>query len=255
MTDPPPAPGPAPARSIIIPACNEAARLPPTLERVLDYSRRRGISFEIIVVDDGSRDDTLERARALAARAPELRILENGVNRGKGFSVRHGMLAARGAVRIFSDADLSTPIEECDALEPWLTRGFGVAIGSRALGRSRVEVHQAWPREHMGKVFNLIVQAVALPGLHDTQCGFKAFTAGAAEEIFRRAEFDGFSFDVELLWLARRLGYRVREVPVRWINSPATKVDALRDSARMFRDVCRLRWGRRARPVRRGVGE
>lgn len=250
MTDPPPA-GPAPVRSIVIPAYNEASRLPPTLECVLDYSRRRGIPFEIIVVDDGSRDDTLDRAHAAAARAPEIRVLSNGTNRGKGFSVRHGMLAARGAVRLFSDADLSTPIEECDTLEPWLSRGFDVVIASRALGRSRVEVHQAWPREHMGKVFNWIVQTVACPGLHDTQCGFKAFSARAAADIFRLAEFEGFSFDVELLWLARRLGYRIREVPVRWINSPATKVDAMRDSMRMFRDVCRLRWGRRRLPVRR----
>jgi dolichyl-phosphate beta-glucosyltransferase len=222
--------------SVVIPAFNEADRLPPTLERVFTYLRGRDASFEVIVVDDGSRDETVARARAAGAT-----VLPNEVNRGKGYSVRRGMLAARGARRLMTDADLSTPIEDLGRLMAALDGGFDVAIGSRALPDSNVEVHQPWYRENMGRVFNGLVRLLAVPGLKDTQCGFKLFTAEAAQAAFSRALLDGFSFDVEALYLARRHGFRIAEVPVTWRNDAASRV-GLWSGFRAFPDLLRIRW-------------
>jgi dolichyl-phosphate beta-glucosyltransferase len=228
----------APDLSVVIPAYNEAERLPPTLERVLRYLRARGGTYEIVVVDDGSRDRTAERARAAAGE--DLRVLANEGNRGKGYSVRRGMLAAHGARRLMTDADLSTPIEDLERLAARLDQGYDVAIGSRALPDSNVEIRQPWYRENMGRVFNGAVRLLALPGLKDTQCGFKLFTAAAAEAAFSRARLDGFSFDVESLFLARRLGFRIAEVPVTWRNDAASHV-GLWSGFRAFPDLLRIR--------------
>jgi dolichyl-phosphate beta-glucosyltransferase len=205
-----------PELSVVVPAYNEAARLPATVARLERYLAER--PHEILIVDDGSTDGTVEAAQA-AAQAP-LVVLRNEGNRGKGYSVRRGMLAARGARRLMTDADLSTPIEELARLEAGLDAGHDVAIGSRALPGARLEV--------------------ALPGLRDTQCGFKLFSARAAEAVFAAARLDGFSFDVEALFIARQLGYGIAELPVVWRNDAATRV-GLRGGFQAFPDLLRIR--------------
>jgi dolichyl-phosphate beta-glucosyltransferase len=217
----------------VIPAYNEGRRLPPTLEKVQRYLAGR--PHEIVVVDDGSRDDTAARAEAAGVT-----VLRNEGNRGKGYSVRRGMLHARGDRRLMTDADLSTPIEELDRLLSLVDEGYDVVIGSRALPGANIEVRQPWYRENMGRLFNLCVRLVALPGLQDTQCGFKLFTAEAAEKAFRPARLDGFSFDVEALFVARRQGCRIAEVPVTWRNDEATRVDTVK-GALAFLDLARIR--------------
>jgi dolichyl-phosphate beta-glucosyltransferase len=224
-----------PALSVVVPAYNEAARLPPTLERVRAYLDGAGTDYEIVVVDDGSADATSEVARAHGAT-----VVRNERNRGKGHAVRRGMLLARGRRRLMTDADLSTPIEELPRLLAPLDAGYDIAIASRALPGSNIEVRQPAYREGMGRVFNLCVRLLAVPGLHDTQCGFKAFTAEAAERSFEPARLDGFSFDVETLFIARRLGLRIAEVPVTWRNDAATRVGPL-NGFRAFLDLARIR--------------
>ena len=226
--------------SVVLPAYNEATRLPPTIRRVAEFLATGGLAGELIVVDDGSSDGTVAEVTSLAAEGIPLRLLRHEANRGKGAAVRTGMLAATGATVLFSDADLSTPIEEVLKLIDALKQA-DVAIGSRAIDRGLVEVHQPWPREAMGRVFNVIVQAVVLPGLRDTQCGFKAFRLAAARSIFSRMQSDGFDFDVEVLLRARRSRLRIVEVPVRWRNSPDTRVSAVGDSLRMLRGLFRIR--------------
>jgi dolichyl-phosphate beta-glucosyltransferase len=228
-----------PELSVVIPAYNEAERLPPTLATLLAYLRGRGARFEILVVDDGSSDGTAERARAAGGDA--VAVLSNDVNRGKGYSVKRGMLAARGARRLLTDADLSTPIQELTRLEAALADGHDVAIGSRAVPGARIEVRQPWCRENLGRVFNLLVQAVVLPGIEDTQCGFKLFTAAAAEQAFAGSRLSGFAFDVEVLYLARRAGRRIAEVPIVWRNDAASRVGNLKGFL-AFLDVLRIRW-------------
>jgi len=230
--------------SIIIPAYNEARRLPTTLEEVLGYLRGAGFSSaEVLVVDDGSRDQTAGIAREFASRHPEIRLLENPGNRGKGYSVRHGMLKAQGDWILFTDADLSAPIAELDKLlAAARERGARVAIGSRALDRSLITIHQSMFREQAGRIFNLCMRMVTGLRLWDTQCGFKLFEAHAAREIFRRQKLDGFSFDVEALFLARKLGFRTVEVPVHWSHAEGTKVKMFSDSLLMFVDLFQIRW-------------
>jgi len=223
---------------VIIPAYNEAKRLPPTLGAIRRFLDGWGRPYEILVIDDGSTDDTAARAREAGGRA--LTLLANGRNRGKGHSVRRGMLAATGEVRLMTDADLSTPIEEFPRLLSRLDDGHEIAIGSRALPESRVEVRQPWYRESLGRFFNLLVRLVALPGLHDTQCGFKLFTAAAARQAFAPARLDGFSFDVETLFIARRRGLKIAEVPVTWRNDAATRVGLAR-GGQAFLDLLRIR--------------
>jgi dolichyl-phosphate beta-glucosyltransferase len=225
----------APALSVVVPAYNEALRLPRTLARLGEWLAGSGLDHEVIVVDDGSRDATSGVARAGGAT-----VLRHEPNRGKGYAVRRGMLAARGARRLMTDADLSTPVEELPKLMAAIERGFGVAIGSRALDTSRVEVHQPLYREAMGRAFNLLVRALLLPGLRDTQCGFKLFTAAAAAAAFGDARLDGFSYDVESLFLARRRGFLVAEVGVVWRNDAATRV-GLGGGGAAFLDLLRIR--------------
>lgn len=227
-----------PYLSVVIPAYNESTRLPHSLGRIHEFLSRWGRSFEVVVVDDGSADDTARRARE--AGLPALTVLRNDGNRGKGFSVRRGMLAARGDHRLMTDADLSTPIEELDRLLAAQDEGYDVVIGSRALPGANIEVHQPWYRENMGRVFNLLVRMLAVPGLHDTQCGFKLFSARAAEEVFGAGRLDGFSFDVEALFLARRCGYRIAELPVTWRNDAATRVGMV-GGFLAFPDLLRIR--------------
>ena len=224
--------------SIIIPAFNEEKRLPSTLKTVKEYLARSPWEFsEIVVVDDGSRDGTAAVAEAAGAR-----VLRNPGNRGKGYTVRHGMLEARGEWALFTDADLSSPIDELEKLWKAVQQdGARGAIGSRALDRHLIGVHQPAFREIMGRVFNLVMRVVT--GLHfsDTQCGFKLFETGAAQEIFRRQLLDGFGFDVEVLFIAKRLGFRTLEVPVRWNDVAGTKVSMIR-GIMAFLDPLKVRW-------------
>ncbi len=193
---------------------------------------------EVIVVDDGSTDRTAEKVRE--AGRGTVQLLVNERNRGKGYSVRRGMLAAQGTLRLMTDADLSTPIEEVTRLVAAVARGAQVAIGSRATAGAQVLVHQAWYRENMGRFFNGLVRVLAVGGIRDTQCGFKLFAGDAAEQVFGRARLDGFSFDVEALFLARRLGYTVAEIPVTWRNDSASRVTWAK-GALAFADLLRIR--------------
>ncbi|MCU0257115.1 MAG: glycosyltransferase family 2 protein [Vicinamibacterales bacterium] len=227
-----------PVLSIVIPALNEAARLPRTLQRIAEDLEASHESHEILVVDDGSTDGTADAA--VRTLGPAVTVLRNDRNRGKGYSVRRGMLAAAGARRLMTDADLSTPIEERHALGVRLDAGDDIAIGSRALPGSRIEVHQPLLREGMGRAFNVFVRLLAVPGVRDSQCGFKLFTAAAAQAVFSRCRLDGFSFDVEALHVARRLGLRVAEVPVVWRNDAASRVTLVRGAA-AFADLLRIR--------------
>lgn len=228
-----------PALSVVIPAYNEARRLPASLRRVLEYLERgHGQPFEIIVVDDGSDDDTAACVRALGH--PAVTLVSNERNRGKGYSVRRGMLLASGERLLMTDADLSTPIEELPRLVAALAAGADVAIGSRAANGADIVVHQPWYREVVGRLFNLTVRSLTVRGIRDTQCGFKLFSGRAAHEVFGRLRLDGFSFDVEALFVAQRCGYRLVEIPVRWSNDAASRVTMLK-GARAFLDLLRIR--------------
>jgi len=226
-----------PEISIVIPAFNEALRLPTTLDRVQRYLATAGLTAEVIVVDDGSRDDTAEVVQRYAQRWPQLKLVAAERNAGKGAAVRLGMAAARGRYRVFSDADLSVPIDDMEKLLRPLHAGAGVAIASRGLRDSQVELHQPWYRETMGKIFNRLVRIFVLGGVHDTQCGFKAFTAEVADRVFPVLQTRGFGFDVELLYRAQHAGYKIVEVPTRWINSPQSRVHPIRHSAAMFLEL------------------
>ena len=232
---------PPPDLSIIIPSFNEEQRLPDTLRKIAAYVRERRPDTEVIVVDDGSTDKTAAVARSYQARIPLLRVLSNGTNRGKGFSVRHGSLEARGNIVLFTDADLSSPIEEGEKLLAGLVT-HDVAIGSRAVDRSLIEAHQSAFREFAGIVFNRIVRIILRLPFVDTQCGFKAFRRERCRIIFEQQTIERFGFDPELLYLARHHGLSTIEVPVRWAHSPATKVSMLKDSLQMFLDVFVIRW-------------
>jgi glycosyltransferase involved in cell wall biosynthesis len=232
---------PAPGLSIIIPSYNEELRLPATLDKIANYIRASRRNTEVIVVDDGSKDRTAEVAESFRGKIANLRVLANGVNRGKGFSVRHGSLEAQGDIILFTDADLSAPIEEAEKLLAAL-QDHDVAIGSRAVDRSLIEVHESVFREFAGIVFNTIVRVILRLPFVDTQCGFKAFRRGPSRIIFEQQTIERFGFDPELLYLARRHGLSTVEVPVRWAHSPATKVNMLRDSVQMFLDVFLIRW-------------
>jgi len=235
----------SPELSVIIPAYNEERRLGPTLARIRDFfgARSPGMAaIEILVVDDGSTDGTAKIALDCARELPCLRLVSNGVNRGKGYSVRHGMLEARGRIALFTDADLSAPIEESEKLLAAIDAGNDVAIGSRALDRSLISVHQSRFREVAGMIFNGFVRFfIGLP-FHDTQCGFKAFVRSRCRIVFEQQRIERFGFDPEILFLARRHGLRAVEVPVRWAHDPSTKIHMVRDSLMMFVDLIDIRW-------------
>jgi len=228
--------------SVIIPAFNEAERLPSTLEEAYGWlTEQLADSFEIIVVDDGSSDETVAKTRAMIATHPRLKLLVQPQNRGKGAAVRRGMLEAGGDIRLFMDADHSTHIRETVKVLAAIDEGSEVIIASRQHPESDISVSQSWLREHMGKSFNFIMRSIVGLKMEDTQCGFKAFTAKAAEDIFSRQKLEGFSFDVELLFLASKLGYRITEIPVEWINEPNSRVRMIADPLLMFADVVRIR--------------
>ena len=231
----------APDLSIVIPSYNEELRLPATLQQIAAYLPGLGGDTEILVVDDGSKDRTAEVAESFRMTLPGLRVISNGVNRGKGFSVRHGMLEARGQTVLFTDADLSAPIEEAPKLLDAL-KTYDVAIGSRALDRSLITVHESRFREFAGIIFNTIVRVILRLPFVDTQCGFKAFRREKCHILFEQQRIERFGFDPELLYLARHHGLRTIEIPVRWGHSPATKVNMFRDSIHMFLDVFWIRW-------------
>lgn len=228
--------------SIVIPAYNEEKRLPATLERIRQYLAGTKWDFaEVLIVDDGSRDRTVAVAKKFAKRLDRVRVLRNPGNRGKGYSVRHGMLKASGEWVLFTDADLSAPIEELDKLWDAAHEARAqVAIGSRAIDRSLIGTHQPVFRETAGKLFNLAVRLITFLPFHDTQCGFKLFEAKAAREIVRRQQLERFGFDVEVLFIARRLGYSAIEVPVRWNDVAGTKVSAF-NGLSAFLDPLRVR--------------
>ena len=231
----------SPELSIVIPAFNEELRLPATLESIAAYLKDSRRNVEVLVVDDGSKDRTAAVAESFRSKIPALRVIPNGVNRGKGYSVRHGVQEARGRMVLFTDADLSAPIEEADKLVDALQH-FDVAIGSRAVNRSLITVHESPFREFAGIIFNKIVRLILWLPFVDTQCGFKAFVRERCQIIFEQQTIERFGFDPELLYLARHHGLRAVEIPVRWGHSPATKVNMLRDSLQMFFDVFVIRW-------------
>jgi len=230
-----------PDLSIIIPAYNEELRLPKTLERIRAYLEASGNSSEVIVVDDGSRDGTVRYVESKIAGWPALRVVKNPGNRGKGYSVRRGMLEARGKIVLFTDADLSAPIEEADKLLAALAT-HDVAIGSRAMDRRLIEVHQPWARELAGIIFNGVVRLVLGLKIEDTQCGFKAFQRESSQTIFEQQRIERFGFDPELLFLANRNGLTIAEIPVRWSNDPGTHVSLWEGARAMFFEVARVRW-------------
>src|SRR5216117_1598687 len=232
-----------PPFSVVIPCFNEAARIGETLRLTLDYLASNALESELIVVNDGSTDETGTNARGVLAKAKiNARLLENFPNRGKGAAVCKGLLAAQKPIGLFFDADLSTPLEEIPkVIEPVAKGDVDIAFGSRTLNRSLIGIRQPWRREYAGRIFNLLVRvATGLP-FWDTQCGFKAFRMEACRQIIEAAKIIGFGFDVELLLLAQRAGLRLKEIPVRWNHHEGSKVRLIQDSVRMLREVLSLR--------------
>lgn len=227
--------------SIVIPAYNEEKRIGKTIERVHSYLSSKGYSFEILVVDDGSTDGTESLVRKLSEQLENIALISYRPNRGKGHAVKKGVLASKGKFVLISDADLSTPIEEADKLLALCEGQVDIAFGSRALPDSRVEIEQGFIRRIMGRTFNLLVRALALPGVRDSQCGFKCLKGEAARDLFSMQVTDGFAFDVELLARAVKQGYRIQEVPIRWLNVASSTVHPFRDAITMLRDLLKVK--------------
>ncbi len=228
--------------SIVIPAYNESVRIRPTLHALLRHVQEQNWDAEILVVNDGSTDDTAQIVREYGLAHPQVLLVENPGNRGKGYSVRNGMLHARGDICLFTDADLSSPITEAQKLFDAIARGADIAIGSRWLRSELQTERQPLYRQLFGRIFNLVLRVVL--GLHfaDTQCGFKAFRHSAAQRIFPLQKIERWGFDPEILYLARRAGLQVEEVPVVWAHSEGTRLHPFRDGMRMFVEVLRIRW-------------
>jgi dolichyl-phosphate beta-glucosyltransferase len=227
--------------SVIVPAYNEEKRIGPSLDSITSYLKRQSYSWEVIVADDGSSDATIQVSEQKLKGLPH-KILKTAANGGKGSAVKRGMLAAVGEYRLFTDADLSTPIEEVSRVLKELQSGYDAVIGSRALSDSNVLVHQNFIRESMGRIFNGCARLLAFRGIHDSQCGFKAFNAKAAIDLFTLQKLPGFSFDVEIVFLSQHRGYRLLEIPVTWRNSEQSRVRLLRDPLLMFWDLLKIRW-------------
>jgi dolichyl-phosphate beta-glucosyltransferase len=230
-----------PLLSIIIPAYNEAERLPRTLLDIDKRMENKEYEYEILVLNDGSRDATADIVRRMAKVVKHLNLVDNIENQGKGGVVKQGMLLAQGKYRLFTDADNSVSVDQFDQMIPIFEEGYGVVIGSRTAKGSMLEPAQPWYRQILGKVSNLIIQAVNVPGVWDTQCGFKAVTEEAAEAIFNKSRVTGWGFDIELLALARTLGYKVKEVPVHWVNDTASHVK-MSAYLKVFVENIRIRW-------------
>jgi glycosyltransferase involved in cell wall biosynthesis len=231
-----------PKYSIIIPAYNERRRIGATLDKVVDYVREQGWSVEILVVNDGSKDDTVQIINSYAARYPEVRLIENPGNRGKGYAVRNGMLNAKGEILLFTDADLSSPISEAPKLFAAIERGADVAIGSRWLDPSLQFERQPFKRRVLSRTFNLFLRVLLGLNFRDTQCGFKAFTRGASEKIFPLQQINRWGFDPEILYLARRARLKVAEVAVAWGHDDRSTINPFRDGMRMGTEALKVRW-------------
>jgi len=227
--------------SIIIPAYNEEKRLGKTLETILNYLKKKGYSYEIIIVNDGSTDGTVDIAQEFIKFDSNMKIINNDKNMGKGYSVKRGVLEASGEYILFTDSDLSTPIEEFKKLLTPLESGYDIAIGSRSMKESNVVVHQPFYREIIGKIFNKLVKAFVVKGFIDTQCGFKLFKKDAAKNIFNNQKLNGFSFDVEILYLAIKDNLKIKEVPIKWFNSPKSHVSLVGSSYRMFMELLKIK--------------
>jgi dolichyl-phosphate beta-glucosyltransferase len=231
-----------PNYSIVIPAFNESARIPGALRAVVDCIRERGWQAEVIVVNDGSRDATAEVVQTFAADNPEVRLVENPGNRGKGYSVRSGLLQAHGDIVMFTDADLSAPIEEAELLFAAIDKGADIAIGSRWLEKGRQTHRQPLYRQFFGRCFNAVTRAVMGLRFADTQCGFKAFTRAAAQTVFQLQTIEGWGFDPEILFIALKRGYQVVEVPVSWAHDERTRMSYLKDGIKMLEEIAIIRW-------------
>lgn len=227
--------------SVVIPAYNESSRLGRTLELLADYFSNCGYSAEIIVVDDGSADETSEIARSFEPKFSRLKVIRNERNLGKGGAVKRGILSATGEFRLFYDADGSTPISEVDKIWRYFSEGYDVVIGSRALKESKLELPQPFLRRLLGAVFRWAVWIFVVAGFRDTQCGFKVFTARAAEKIFNRQKLMRFGFDVELIFLAKKLGFKVKEMPAIWRDSAFSTVKLPRDGIKMLKEIAYVR--------------
>lgn len=225
--------------SIVIPAYNEEERIGSTIEAIDAYRATLEYDSEVIVVDDGSTDNTVS---VVHNADPSAQVISYHPNRGKGHAVRTGMAAAKGEIRLFYDADASTPIDEVEKLWPHFEAGAEIVIGSRSLPESDVQIHQPWYRENMGRVFNGIIRVLGVTRFPDTQCGFKAFTAHACSIVFPRQTIERFSFDAELLYIAQKHELPIAQLPIRWINCPHTSLNPLSDSARMFWDAVTIRF-------------
>ena len=232
---------PEPFLSVVIPAYNEAGRIAPSLEKIGRYFTQRKASYELLVVDDGSSDNTAALVEAEAGKNPAVRLIRLGANQGKGGAVKRGMMEAKGDIIYFTDADLSTPIEEVEKFLP-LFPAYDVVIGSRAIEGADMQIHEPFYREILGKLFNKIVCVLCVPGFVDTQCGAKMFKKDAARAIFPLVQTARFSFDVEVLFIAQRLGYKIKELPIRWFYSANTTVRTFSDGPKMLWDILLIRW-------------
>ena len=228
--------------TIVIPAFNESGRILATLESVVGCIRTRGWNAEVLVVNDGSSDDTAEIVARFQASAPEVELLENPGNRGKGYSVRAGMLQSQSEIVLFTDADLSAPIEEADRLLAAIAGGADIAIGSRWLETSRQTHRQPLYRQFFGRCFNAVTRFVMGLPFADTQCGFKAFTREAAHTVFQLQTIERWGFDPEILFIALKRGYRIQEVPVSWAHDARTRMSYLRDGMQMLKEIATIRW-------------
>ena len=244
-----------PYLSIVIPVYNEEKRIGPSLDKILAYLADKPWTREVVLVDDGSHDGGIELARQKLADKIPLRVISYGGNRGKGYALKEGMLAADGEYILFTDADLSTPIEELDKMWPWFEQGYDIVQGSRKTAGATVEQHQPWLRENMGKAFTWLSNVIAQVHVSDVTCGFKCYTRSTAHDLYSCQQVFNWSFDAEIIHLARRAGYRLKEVPVRWHDERGTKVHLVRDSVNSFRGLLTIRWnGWRGRYSKVGTG-
>jgi dolichyl-phosphate beta-glucosyltransferase len=228
--------------SVIIPAYNEEKRLPKTLTEIDEYFKKQAYDYEILVVNDGSRDKTAEIVRGFTPVIKNLRLIDNKKNRGKGFVVKQGMLMAKGEYRLFTDADHSTSIDQIEKIWPEFQKGYDIVIGSRDIKGAILDPAQAWPRRISGEIFKLLRKIILnLWEVEDTQCGFKGFKARAAEKVFPKCKIERFSFDPEILLIAKKMGYKIKEVPVHWKNDPESKVK-LKSAIKMAIDLLKIRW-------------
>jgi len=227
--------------SVVIPAYNEEKRLAGTLESIASFLPKQNYESEVLVISDGSKDKTAELAKTFAGKIKNLKIVENKENHGKGYVTRQGMLQAKGKFRVFMDADNATTLDQIDRFLPFFQDGYDVVIGDRDLKESRIKIRQSRLKEFLGDFGNTLIQILAVPGIEDTQCGFKAFSAPAAEEIFKRMTIDRWGFDIEALAIANKLGYKIKTVPVAWVNDPNSKVK-LSGYVNTLVELFRIKW-------------